>query len=282
MTAAAIDACLCLLLISAAAVTVTSVPASPGVAHADRADAVAETLAATTADVAYTLEPTPKGATDPDTNSEYERVAHGTLASLLADVAIRTVHVDGDALTRTNTGFATAVRAAVDERLPPRTRVVVRWRPFPDAHLGREFAVGNAPPQSADVHAETIRVPSGVDPPETAGVASEERYAGLARVVVNSIVDGILPPEKGRLALADDAPLDDLVRHRYQRVSDRYGVDTSAAVERGDTRAANRQIAAAMADRVASDLRQGTGSPEAAVELLALDTVEISVRTWSP
>ncbi|KPN30721.1 hypothetical protein SY89_01459 [Halolamina pelagica] len=283
MTAAALDACLCLLLISAAAVTVTSVPASPAVTHTDRADAVAGTLAATTAEVPYTLEPSPNAATDPDTNPEFDRVAHGTLASLLADAAVRTVRVDGEALTRTNARFATAVREVVADRLPPRTRVVVRWKPFPDAHLGRTFAVGDDPPQSADVHAETIRVPSGVDAPNTAHVTAEdEGHRALARVVSESLVAGILPPEKARLALGDDAPLDDLVRHRYRRASARYGVDTAAAIERGDTRDANRQIAAAMADHVAADLERASESPAEAVERLALDSVEISVRTWSP
>jgi len=282
VTAAALDACLCLLLISAAAVTVTTAPAAPAATETDRADALAETLAATTASVPYTLEPAPGAATDPETNPEYDRVAHGTLASLLADAAVRTVRVDGEPLTRTNAGFAAAVRETVGERLPPRTRVVVSWQPYPDAHIGRTFAVGDAPPPSADVHAETIRAPSGVDAAEAGETAAEEGYAGIARAVADSLVDGFLPPEKGRLALADDAPLDGLVRYRYRRVSGRYGVDTGSAVERGDTREANQVIAAAMADRVATELRRGTGSREEAAELLALDTVEISVRTWSP
>ncbi|MFW5935138.1 MAG: DUF7284 family protein [Halolamina sp.] len=282
MTAAAIDACLCLLLISAAAVTVTTAPAAPAATNTDRADAVAETLAATTASVPYTLEPAPGATTDSETNPEYDRVAQGTLASLLADAAVRTIHVDGEPLTRTNAGFAAAVREAAGERLPPRTRVVVSWQPYPEAHLSQTFVVGDAPPPSADVHAETIRAPSGVHAAEAGETAAEEGYAGVARVVADSLVDGILPPEKGRLALADDAPLDDLVRHRYRRVGGRYGVETGSAIERGDTREANQVIATAMADRVATDLRRGTENPGEAAELLALDIVEISVRTWSP
>ncbi|WP_435116836.1 DUF7284 family protein [Halolamina sp. C58] len=279
MSATALDACLCLLLVSAAAVTVTSAPA-PTVDD-DRADAVAETLAAATADVPYTLQPV--SDEEVDANPEYERVAHGTLVSLLADAAVRTVRVDGEALTGTSEGFAAAVRATVADRLPDRTRVVVRWRPYPDAHLSRTFSVGPEPPADADVNAATVRAPSGVDPPANASLAaSEGGFTRLGRAVAASLVAGLLPPEKGRLALADDAPLDTLVRHRYRRVSARYGVETADAIERGDTHAANRRIAGAMADRVASDLSRGGRSPADAVESLELDTVEISVRTWSP
>lgn len=280
MSATALDACLCLLLISAAAVTVTSTPVSTA-DETDRADAVAETLTAATADVPYTLQPVPDG--DADTTPEYERVAHGTLVSLLADAAVRTVRVDGEALTGTSEAFAAAVRAAVAERLPARTRIVVRWQPYPDAHLGRTFAVGPEPPADAGVNAATVRAPSGVDPAANASLAATEGgFTRLGRVVAESLVAGLLPPEKGRLALADDAPLDKLVRHRYRRVSAQYGVETAEATERGDTHAANNRIAAAMADRVASDLRRGAESPADAVASLELDTVEISVRTWSP
>lgn len=281
MTSAALDAGLCLLLISAAAITVTSAPAPSATAESDRADAVAETLTATTAEVTYRLDPGP--GTDADGNPEYERVAHGTLASLLADAAVRTVHVDGEAVTGTNEGFATAVQEAVGERLPDRTRVVVRWEPTPDSHVGRQFAVGPTPPPNADVNAETVRAPSGVGAPENAtSVANEGGVEGLAWIVADSLVDGVLPPERGRLALGGDAPVDDLVRYRYRQIGDHYNVDTRDAIEQGDTHSANRQIARGMADRVAEDLRNGPADPDAAAASLELDTVEISVRTWSP
>lgn len=281
MTSAALDAGLCLLLISAAAVTVTSAPAPSATEEPDRADAVAETLTATTAEVPYRLEPVP--GSDADGSPEYDRVAHGTLASLLADAAVRTVHVDGEPLTDTNEGFATAVRETVADRLPDRTRVVVHWEPTPDSHIERQFAVGPTPPPDADVNAETIRAPSGVDAPENAtSVANTGGVEGLAWLVADSLVDGILPPEKGRLALGGDPPVDDLIRHRYLQIGDHYDVDTRDSIERGDTHHANRRLARGMADRVAEDLRNGPANPDDAAASLELDTVEISVRTWSP
>ena len=286
MTSVALDACLCLLLISAAGVTVTSVP--PQDSDRDRADAVAQTLAATTAQVDYSLRPVPHRANESDsgsgeaTNPEYDRTAHGTLASLLARAAVRTVRVDGEALTGTNAGFAAAVRTAVRERLPPRTQIVVSFRPYPGSHLGRELRIGPTPPPNADVNAATVNPPSGVSAlarPNATG--QQPGFDGLGQRVASALVEGLFPPEKARLALAGDPPVDRLVRHRYARASSLYGVDTREAVAAGDTRTANERLAAAMGEQVASELRARFPTPTTAADSLRLDTVNIAVRTWS-
>lgn len=281
MTSAALDACLCLLLVSAAAVTVTSVAPAQPESEADRADAVAETLAVETAYVRYTLEP--PGGERPTANPEYERSAHGTLASLLAQAAVSTVRVDGEPLTRTRADFAAAVRETVRARLPARTQVVVEHSPYPGSHLGRELTVGPMPPTNADVHAATVRVPSGISRAENASVVAAARgFDGLARIVAGELVSGLFPPRKGRLALAGDHPVDALVERRYVRASELYGVRTRDAIEDGDTRTANRRLAASMRDRIAADLRRRFESPEEAADALRLADVRISVRTWSP
>jgi len=283
MTGVAVDACVCLLLVSAAAVTVTSVP-QPS-AEPDRADAVAETLTATTAEVAYSLRPVPdeqESENAPSAGPEYERTAHGTLASLLARAAVRTIHVSGEPLTDTHAGFASAVRAAVRERLPARTQIVVRYRPYPGAHLGTTMRIGPNPPRTADVHAETVRAPSGVtSPPEPERTARSGGFEGLGRVVASRLVEGLFPQDAGRLALAGDAPVDRLVQHRYSRASDRYDVDTAGAIENGNTRRANRRLADGMAEQVTADLRNQFATPEDAASSLRLETVRIAVRTWS-
>lgn len=288
MTSAALDAVLCLLLVSAAAVTVTSTspPESPTPAG-DRADAVAETLVATTAEIPYRLRPVPDDSPDSGpqqsdpTNPEFERVAHGTLTSLLADIAVRTVRIDGKILTNTNNGFATAVRERVNETLPPRTRVVVRWQPFPGSHLGRQFGVGPKSPANTAIHAETVHVPSGVPTPSNASVTAQAAgFNGVARAVADSLVDGLFPPAKARLAVAGDAPTDRLVRHRYREASNRYDVSISGRVAAGETEAANRRLAEGMHPRIESDLKESFETSESAAETLSLGTVDISVRTW--
>lgn len=279
MTSAALDACLCLLLVSAAAVTVTSAPdATPGT---DRADAVAERLAAETASVEYTLRPAEanRSAAGP----EYERTTHGTLASLLARAAVSTVRVDDEPMTRTRAGFADAVVETVERRLPGRTQVVVEFRPYPGSELGRVMTVGPTPPGDADVHAATVRAPSGVpaveSPAETAAGAG---FDGLADAVAAKLVRGLFPPAKGRLALAGDPPVTTLVEHRYARASRLYGVRTADAVRQGETRAANRRLMGAVATRVRAELRDHFDSPEAAAGTLRLGDVKLSIRTWSP
>lgn len=279
MTSAALDACLCLLLISAAAVSVTSVtqPDTGG----DRADAVAETLAVETAQVTYTLKPA--GGQRNEASPEYDRTTHGSLASLLAQAGVGTVRVDGDPLTRTREGFAAAVRETVRERLPARTQVVVEFQPYPGSHLGRELTVGPTPPANADVHAATVRASSGISPLENADdTAANDGFDGLGNAVAAELVRGLFPPRKGRLALAGDPPVETLVRHRYARASEEYSVRTQDVIERGDTREANRRLAAPMSERVAADLRQQFNSPETAADALRLGDVKIAVRTWSP
>lgn len=286
MTSVALDACLCLLLVSAAGVTVTSVPSQD--TPPDRADAVAETLAATTVTVDYELRPAPReGAqtgseTDAATNPEYDRTTHGTLASLLARAAVRTVHVDDRPLTETNAGFAAAVRTAVRDRLPPRTQVVVSFHPYPGAHLGRQFRIGPTPPPNADVNAATVEPPSGVSPVASSeATARRGGFEGLGRAISTALVAGLFPPEKGRLALAGDTPVDRLIRHRYAQADSHYGVDTHAAIDEGDTRTANERIATAMAEKVTSELRARFTTPTEAAKRLRLSTVKIAVRTWA-
>lgn len=285
MTASALDACLCLLLVSAAAVTVASVPdASP---ERDRADAVAESLTSTAA-FEYTLAP---GATRADESlatfertagPEFRRDAHGSLSTLLARAAVRTVRVDGDPVTNAAADFAHETRNATSGSLPARTQVVVRWRPYPGAHLGREFAVGPSPPRGADVNAATVRVPGPVSNPERAElVARRKGFDGLSAAVAGSLVDGLLPPAQTRLALAGDPPVSTLMRYRYRRFAALYEVDVDDAIARGDTRAANDRLAAAMADRVEADLRASFDAPTEAADHLALGRVDVVVRTWS-
>lgn len=285
MSGSALDAILCLLLVSAAAVTVAGVPAhSP---EPDRADGIAESLASTVA-FDYTLAPGANQADqtlvqfDRTSGPEFRRRAHGSLSTLLARVAVRTVRVDGDPVTHAADDFALNVRNATRATLPAHTQVVVRWRPYPDSHLGRRFVIGAKPPHDADVNAATVRAPSGVPRATNADrAARRDGYAGLADVVANALVDGLLPPAQTRLALAGDPPASTLIRYRYRRFAELYGIDVSDPLARGDTKTANDRLAAAVADRVEADLRESFDSPIEAATHLDLGTVDVVVRTWS-
>lgn len=285
MTGSVLDACLCLLLVSAAAVTVATVPEqSQGL---DRADAAASTLS-TTATFEYSLAPGARRA-DPDlvtfqrtAGPTFTREARGSLASLLARAAVRTVRVNGNPVTHVAADFERETVAATRDALPVRTQVVVRWRPYRGAHVARQFTIGPRPPADTEVNAATVRVPSGVSTPENASsVARRRGFAGLSSTVARALVTGLVPPEKARLALAADPPTSTLMEYRYRRLAALYGTNVSAELDEGDARAANRKLSAAAADEVEADLRREFDGPEDAARSLDPDTVRIVVRTWS-
>lgn len=287
MTATALDACLCVLLVSAAAVTVVGVPErSP---PRDRADNVAESLAATV-ELEYVLAPVEpraeaspgREAVDRTGNPALRRRTRGSLVSLLGRAAVRTVRFEGDPVTRTAADFAAAVRNATRSSLPVRSQVVVRWRPYPGSHLRRRFVVGPTPPPDADVNAATVRVPSGFDgPPNAARVARQRGFDGLSRAVADRLVRGLFPPEQARFALAGDPPTSSLMRRRYRRAAALYGTSVSEPLSTGDVGAANERLAAAAAPRVEADLRASFDSPGEAAASLELGGVRVVVRTWS-
>lgn len=285
MTATVLDACLCLLLVSAAAVTVASVP-TPDVG-VDRADSAADTLAATTS-FNYTLSPGARRA-DPELASfdrthgqAFTRHSRGSLASLLGRAAVRTARIDGELPTHTATDFAAKAHGATRAALPPKTQVVVSWRPYPGAHLGQTVSIGPTPPADADVNAALVRVPSGFAPPERASrIAERSGFGGLSRTIASSLVEGLVPPSQARIALAGDPPVSTLMRYRYRRLAQLYGATVSEPLARGDLHTVNRRLEAHIAARVEADLRSQYDSPTRAARHLGLGTVELSVRTWS-
>lgn len=290
MTSTVVDVGLCLLLISAAAVTVASVPEA-GMPE-DRADEVATTIATTTATVNYSLRRPPgerSGATGrPGERAsgpsavDLERTAHGSLATLLARATVGTVRVHGAPPTRTAAGFAAAVRAATLAVLPPRTRVVVRWRPYPGAHLGRTFVVGPEPPPYVTVHAATVSVPSGVPGANQEVTSAAARgFDPLANRLAARIVAGLFPARQLGHALAGDYPGNALAENRYRQWADAYGVVLGDTLERGDVDAANRRLAEGLSEQVERDLADRYDSPTAATARLRLGSVRIVVRTWS-
>lgn len=286
MTSTVVDVGLALLLVSAAAVTIATVPTDSG--SSSEARETATTLTATTASIEYTLAPGARRA-DPaladferTSGPAYQRRAHGSLATLLADAAVRDFRIEGHPLTHAATDFRTGVVAETASTLGGGVQVVVSWRPYPGSHLGRSLTVGPTPPTDADVDAATVTVDSGVPAVEDAeNRAAADGFEGLAGAVAAALVEGLFPPDQARLALAGDDPLATLMRYRYRRAAEIYGADLEEPLAENDAREANRRLEAAMAERVEADLRAAFDSPEAAAEAVAPEAVEITVRTWS-
>jgi hypothetical protein len=149
-----LDVTVCLLLVSASAVTLVHAPDTSDHDGADRADAVLEVLTTSTAWVEY----------EPATRSESEanRTAHGTLAGLLAAGAVANVTGYGEPVASSAEGFRRAVTAEVRRataRTDARVQVVARSRPVLESRARGRFAVGPSPPSSAEVHAASTTVP---------------------------------------------------------------------------------------------------------------------------
>ncbi|MFB6080169.1 MAG: hypothetical protein ABEJ81_04140 [Haloferacaceae archaeon] len=295
MTSTLLDATLCLLLVSAGVVAVSTRPGDPGSATGARpaapADAAAETLSTSTATVNYTLAPGARPAPGSDVvfptrrGPAFCRTAHGTLVALLAKAAMGRVTVDGDRLTHARDDLVAGVRGTVRAAVGgTHTQVVAVWRPYPGAPVGGRLTVGERPPPRADVRAATVVAASGSPPARTrpAGAATPD-YRAVARTAAARTVGTLFPPAAMRFALGADYPTAALVRRRYataSRLSHASGV--MGEVRRGEVRRANRRLTAALSRRFERDLRHEFDDPAAANRAVAVSRVRIVVRRWSP
>lgn len=284
MTSTVLDATLCLLLISAAVVTVTTATPQepPGEGHA--AD-VAAMLATTTTSVNYTL--TPRAETTsvdvPSRSAHFDRTTHGTLAELLARATVTRVAVNGDRLWHARDGFGRAVVDAVSAAVRANnTQITAVWRPHPDSSIEGRLVVGSSPPPDRPVHAATIEVSSGIPSAGTAArrAARSAGVDGVADAVANRLVRGLFPPTRTRMVAGGGSPSGALVRHRYRRLAQSLGVSRSPRLADGGVDDANDRLESALSDRVARDLRSSNTSATAAADGVRLDRVRIVVRTW--
>ncbi|WP_224269892.1 DUF7284 family protein [Haloprofundus salinisoli] len=287
MTSSVLDATLCLLLVSAAAVTLVDVSPRPERTDVDASEA-AETLSTSTAEIEYSLASGARRAGDserfPATDGPaFGRHAHGTFAQLLAESTLATPTVGGERVTHAGDDFRRRVRAAVARSLPPRTHVVAEWRPHPGSSVTATTALGEEPPASADVHVAVLSVPTGseIDDDAAARRAISEGFAGVATVVSERLVRTWFPPRRARLALGDDYPASALVRHRYRRTAELAGATLPPTLNRSTVSAANARLVSALEPRVEADLRERFDSPSSAAVALSDGEVQITVRRWS-
>lgn len=282
MTSTVLDGLLCLLLVSAAVVTVTTATPQEPTGEGDAAD-VASTLATTTATVNYTL--TPRFGTTsveaPRAGDAFDRTAHGTLAELLARAAVARITIGDERLWHARDEFVRAVVRAVGGAVRANhTRITVVWQPYPDSSIGGRLVVGSRPPPDRPVHAATIEVPSGF-PTRDRAIRRAARNGGgdgVADATADSIVSGLFPPTRTRIAASGASPSAALVRHRYYRASARVGMTPPEGLGDGGAEAANDRLEAALSERIARDLRT-TNAPVAA-DAIRPDRVRIVVRTW--
>jgi hypothetical protein len=284
-----LDVAVCLLFVTAAVGVLTTAdrPVPDGSNSADRA---ASLLGTTTATVHYAA--TGGDGTDPeratvacrpttaDARADGCRTAHGTVADLLARVAVADATDDETAASP----FERGVRNATRQRLAgvhASWQVVVTWRAYPDAPLGGRVAVGTDPQPGSDVHTATLRVPVA-DGTVRAGTSGDAPTVdAVARRAASATVARLFPPEPTRLALVAGAPTDRRTAGRYRRTAVTLGVGLDGAVGDGSVRRANAVLVEALAARYSRDLDARTDAPGDAAALVSVGTATVTVRTWS-
>ena len=286
-----VDVTVFLLFVGAAAAVVLNGTIAESSRVGNPAAADAELLATSTATVEYSLSTRGLGAnhTAPawvaNGTTRRQRSAHGTVAELLGDAAMRSVTVDGRPLSRSGTAFKRVLSATTQRRLQERRRssaVRVRWQPYPGAPIGGSYHVGDRPPRDRSVRAGSVTVPSGMDNATARALvaARSSGYDGVATVVARTIVTGLFPPERTELALQGDYPADVLTAARYAQAAN--ATRTSLPIQRGNVTALNRRLTAALADELEADMRTRFRSPAAAARATETHRVRVTVRTWSP
>ncbi|MFB6142082.1 MAG: hypothetical protein ABEJ30_01920 [Halorientalis sp.] len=288
-----LDTGLFLLLVGAAMLTLTLPVGTLPTADAAVADGTGDVIATTTADVRYTLAP---GGSEvngsvvafPDASGPgFRRTAHGTLATHLAAAAVASLTVGGERVSHSRDGFRDAVRNATAAAVRNRDQLVrVRavWRPYPGAPVRGVVHVGPRPPPSVAVHTATLTVDSGLPATRGAAVAAAASggYQAVGRTVSRHVVAGLFPPNATRSALLGDYPTEHLAASRYHRLAAALGANLGSAVRRDDPASANTALTSALGARFAADMRERFRSPAAAANRVAVGTVRITVRTWSP
>lgn len=252
-----LDVSVCLLLVGAAVTTVVaSVPETTTHPQVD-ADTTANSLGTVTASIPVTD----------------DRRAHDTLAGHLTTAAISNSSLDGDPLVYPL--YPNAVRRAVRDHVDERTRITVRWGPYPNASLEGRMNVGSEPPSTADVSTTRWTVDSGMAPP-----GSADSFEALAKALSTAYINYLFPTERTRISLLDPRTAEQTAA-RYRTAAETLDVNIDKELVDASTRRANDRLADALAVRLEADLRTAYPSPKAAANEETLDEIEIVVVRWS-
>lgn len=268
-----VDVTVFLLFVSAAVATLTVAPdptADPD-PEPDVADDQAALLAATTADVEYTLRAS-------------DRTAHGTVASLLARAAVANATIDGRPLSAGQQDYLDGVSEVTRQTLGPtnRTQVLVRWEPYRGAPVRGTVCVGTRPPSGRDVTVATISVPAPVD----SGVGQHESgptndgFHGVASVVARATADALLPAGHATLPSGRVSPASAVGFARLRTLADATGVSVARPLAQGNVSAARERVVVGLTERYERDMRERFETPGEAADAISAGRVRITLRRW--
>jgi hypothetical protein len=281
-----VDAAAFLLLVSAAVGTLTLPAVAPD--RAPAAGASAERLSTVTANPHYSLAPGARSANgslvafEHADGPEFDRVAHGSVAALLADAAVGNATVDGREITHAGDDFEREVRTAARDATTRRVRIRALWTPYPGAPVRGVVTAGPRPPPAARVGVATLALDSGMPAAgsRARSAARTDGYEGVARVVARATVRGLFPPGELRLALRGDSPVSGLARYRYLRAGRLLDTDVRTPARSIEPGLANERLSRALAGRIEGDLRDRFETPVAAARAVRVGEVRVVVRRW--
>jgi len=269
----ALDVTVFLLFVSAAVATLTVAPDPAADPDPDptAVDDRAALLAASTADVEYTLRAS-------------ERTAHGTVASLLARGAVANATVDGRPLSAGHGDYLDGISRVTRQTVSPanRTQVIARWEPYRGAPVSGTLRVGPSPPPGRDVTVATISVPAPVPPGSDRGgaIPTEEGFHGVASVAARATAGALLPAGHAMLPSGRMSPASVVGFSRMETVADATGVSVEKPLARGNISAARERLIAGLQERCERDMRERFDTPADAADALSAGTVRITVRRW--
>lgn len=264
-------------------------------------DRTATVLGTATFDITYSVEPTLAEAAETSEAIEHEReetqarrVAHGPVATHLGDAAIGSLAIDSEPVTTAGRQYQSALDRRFRTQLSGsqfETSVTAHWEPYPDASISGKTTVGVEPPPNRDLRTRELTVPSGFDRARGTALSAVEDgsgYGSVAEIVASATIDGYLPVVESKQALERDGSAMVLTRYRYERLAtllDEASVGTVRDEIRqtaADPAEANEELTAALAARLAPELRQNFESPRAAARAISTGTITVTVRTWDP
>lgn len=309
-----VDVALCLVLVSAAVVTLGALlNADERSQEPDTAAQTAELLGATTLSVEYStrqLAHADEFDDGPiDTQRAYDRTEYGPAAGLLASAAIANAEVDGTHLNRAGPEYESAVEGGLLDALTETDEnvyVTAVWQPYDGSSIRGVATAGREPPADADVSSATLTVPTAHREPQEDELraAYDRDYDALSTAVAESIIAGWFPPERTQLALERQGVERQTVEYRYERLVtaldsvDPYDVQTEISRSGADAQAVNENLARALADDVVaedlsttleaeleaseeSELSESEQVTRATSTVLSNGEVSIVVRTWN-
>lgn len=268
-----------------------------------KADEMVETLAGTTMDVEYSLEPIedePEFENDDYDESAFQRSRFGATTSMIARSAVVDVTIEDQQLTDEGEQFSSAVRGNTLNSLTAmdgNARITAIYRPYPDSTVRSKKVIGPEPPGDADVSTVTMRVstdiPRATDDELADAYGPDHDYDAAGTLVAERIVEGYFPPEDTQRALESERFERALVVYRYLRMADiteaEYDPDfdpddSSNPVSRegANVTEANARLVEGLGDIVAEDMEDSFDDPPSAefAEEVSTDSVTITVQTW--